>query len=419
MNDTQAHFIDVDALCVGMYIYLDLGWIGHPFALNNFKIVDDSQIETIRGLGVTRLRWSPERSELDAPTSAAPAEAEPAAPSVSASDNRRQRLLEQRLSLERCERDFSGATRAFRDLLKLAPTQPEATRERAETMVGDLVGTLLDQGESCIRLLSEQAGEQSALHAMNVTVISLLLGQSLGLDDAALHALGLGALLHDFGKIALPERLRWRDGGFSAAERNLFQQHVTHGIELARRMGLGTAVCAIIAQHHECVDGSGFPLGLRGDALSPTSCIVALVNHYDMLCNPANPVAAVTPHQALSMMFAQSKQKFDAAILAAFIRMMGVYPPGSVVMLTDGRHALVVSVNSSRPLKPRVLIHDPRVPRDEALVADLEDQPELGIRQSLKPVQLPRAVFDYLSPRQRMCYFFERARHPTDLLDDP
>ena len=69
--------------------------------------------------------------------------------------------------------------------------------------------------------------------------------------------------------------------------------------------------------------------------------------------------------------------------------MMGVYPPGSVVQLTDDRYALVVCVNSTRPLKPRVLVHDPQVPRDEALLAGPEDTPDLGIRRSLKPAQLP------------------------------
>nr|WP_276570147.1 HD domain-containing phosphohydrolase [Thiocystis violacea] len=281
-------------------------------------------------------------------------------------------------------------------------------------MVGDLVGKLLGQGESFIRLLSEQAGEKATLHSINVTVISLLLGKRLGFDAARLGGLGLGALLHDIGKIELPERLRWRVDGLSAAERGLFQQHVAHGVKLAERMRLESEARAIIAQHHEYVDGSGFPRRLTGEALTSESCIVSLVNHYDTLCNPVNPVAAITPHQALSLIFAQSRKKFDADILGAFIRMMGVYPPGSIVMLTDGRHALVVSVSASRPLKPRVLIHDPRVAREEALVVDLEDEPDLGIRQSLKPVQLPRAVFDYLSPRQRMCYFFERARDPSD-----
>jgi hypothetical protein len=88
---------------------------------------------------------------------------------------------------------------------------------------------------------------------------------------------------------------------------------------------------------------------------------------------------------------------------------MGVYPPGSVVQLVNDRYAIVVSVNSSRPLRPRVIVHDSRVPKDEAPILDLETVPELGIRRSLKPSQLPRDALDYLSPRKRICYFFERA----------
>lgn len=413
MSDTQAQFIDVDELRVGLYIYLDLGWMGHPFALNNFKIDSESQIDTIRGLGLKRLRWSPELSDPPASTDPTTAIETPVAPPTPA-DQQRRLLLDQQVSLARCEREFADATRAFRDILKLASVQPERAHERARAMADGLVRGLLDQGESLIRLLSEQAGEQTSLHAINVSVIALLLGQRLGLEAAALDRLALGALLHDIGKVALPERLRWRDAVVSAAERKLFQRHVEHGVELAARMGLDAEISAIIAQHHEYVDGSGFPGRLRGEQLTYLSRIVTLVNHYDMLCNPSNPVAAITPHQALSLMFAQSRDKFDADILAVFIRMMGVYPPGSVVVLSDGRHALVVSVNAARPLKPRVIVHDPRVPRDEALLVDLEHETGLGIRQSLKPLQLPRAVFDYLLPRQRICYFFERARESMD-----
>jgi hypothetical protein len=92
--------------------------------------------------------------------------------------------------------------------------------------------------------------------------------------------------------------------------------------------------------------------------------------------------------------------------------MMGVYPPGSVVQLTDGRHAIVCSVNSSRPLRPRVLVHDTTVPRDEAPLLDLEDAVDIGIRRSVKPQQLPRAALEYLEPRQCITYFFEPAPEP-------
>ena len=82
---------------------------------------------------------------------------------------------------------------------------------------------------------------------------------------------------------------------------------------------------------------------------------------------------------------------------------------GSAVQLTDDRYAMVVSVNSSRPLKPRLIIYNPHIPKAEALVVDLEQQASLGVKRSIKPMQLPRQALDYLSPRQHICYFFERA----------
>ena len=137
--------------------------------------------------------------------------------------------------------------------------------------------------------------------------------------------------------------------------------------------------------------------------------IAALATPYARLCNPPLGARAYTPHEALSYMFAQGKTRFDTAILGAFIKMMGVYPPGSTVQLTDDRYAIVVAVNATRPLKPRVLVHEAGVPINEAVIVDPEAQPNLGIRRSLAPPQMPDAALRYLSPRQRVVYFFEPA----------
>jgi hypothetical protein len=198
----------------------------------------------------------------------------------------------------------------------------------------------------------------------------------------------------------------------AAAESKLYQEHVALGVQLAKRMALPSGSIVTIAQHHEMADGSGFPQSTTAEAMSRKSHILALVNRYDNLCNPSRPASAMTPHEALSLLFAQFKSRFDSATLGAFIRMMGVYPPGSVVQLVDERYAMVVSVNSSRPLKPRVIVHEPGIPKHEALILDLEHAPNLGIRRSLKPMNLPGAALDYLSPRQRICYFFERVADP-------
>lgn len=435
-QDSEAQFIDVADLRIGLYVYLDLGWMQHPFALNNFKITARDQIDTILKLGINRIRWAPEKSDPD-PADAPPAVLPTAAPAdnakvgaggtaaggaettaaeaeaIAAEERKQQRrvlLSSQRASLAACEHQFASAGKAFRQVIDTVRAQPLVAREQAELAVGHMVHKLLEQKESTIRLLSENAGEKASQHSINVTTISLLLGKAMGLDAEMLNDLGLGALLHDIGKIDLSERLRWKDEKFSDTERYLHEEHVAHGIEFARELRLPAQALTVIAQHHELADGSGYPRKLRGDAIAPLARIVGLVNRYDTLCNPANPAQAITPHEALALIFAQMKYQFDAAVLMPFIRMMGVYPPGSVVELSDGRFALVASVNSARPLKPHIIIHDPDVPREEALILDLESLPELGIRRSLKPLQLPKAAFDYLSPRSRICYFFERAR---------
>ena len=117
----------------------------------------------------------------------------------------------------------------------------------------------------------------------------------------------------------------------------------------------------------------------------------------------------MTPYEALALLFAHGRATFEDAILGAFIRMLGIYPPGSTVQLTDDRYALVVAANSSRPLRPRVRVHDPRAANDDALLIDLDATPGLGIRRSLKPAQLPAKALECLAPQARVVYFFEPA----------
>ena len=415
MSNNSHQFIPVSELRIGLFVYIDLGWLFHPFPLNAFKIRSQEQIDTIHSLGIDRIRYDPEKS--DPPGGEGPAQVSANRPLNPVAEARRQRLetvARQRASLKVCERGFGDATDAYRNVSEVFRAQPEVARQQAETLVQGVVDQLIDEGESNIRLLSEQVGERASLHSVNVTVISLLLGKALRFPAPEMAELGLGALLHDVGKYALPNRLRWRDEHFTRAELLAYQDHVVRGLEEGRRMGLPAGALLILAQHHETADGKGFPNKVDNTSMTPGSRVVSLVNQYDNLCNPNNASLALTPHEALSHLFVQLKSHFDGAILGAFIRMMGIYPPGSVVQLTDDRFALVVSVNSHRPLKPQVIVHQAEIPPEEALIVDLESTPELGIRRSLKPLQLPRASLDYLSPRERICYFFEPARNPSE-----
>ena len=443
--DASKELIEVDALRVGMFVHLDMGWMSHPFPLGSFKIATDEQVATIRSLGVQHVRWSPTQSDALSPVAptgwtgqspldeAAPVAATgsgagdgssvPAAavmpagapttpaladsPDARARQAHKQALAGQRAALQLCERQFAEAAHDCKHLTELVANKPLEARVQAEQLSKALVDKMLGEQELCIRLLTEAAGDKASTHALNVTIVSLLMGRTFGLVEADMLDLGVGAMLHDIGKLDLPDRVRHREDHFSGSEVRFYEEHVAHGVGHARKMGLSPGATLVVAQHHEHADGSGFPLRLNTDRMTAAARIVSLVNRYDNLCNPNVAARALTPHESLSLLFAQGKTKFDTAILGAFIRMMGVYPAGSTVQLTDDRYALVVGVNSTRPLKPRVLVHEARVPRDEALIVDLESAPGLGIRRSIKPAQLPVASLEYLAPRPRVAYFFE------------
>lgn len=425
---TSDPLIDVSQLAVGMFIHLDLGWMSHPFPLSSFKIASSDQLLILRRLGLTQVRWSPAKSDLTLQPPASDAVAgspsqtgeaggagtdaaavEQPTPEELAREAHRRALAAQRQALRLCEAQYGEAADGFRAVIDHVQSDPHQARAEAESLTSALLDKMLVEGDLNMRLLNESAGDRSTAHALNVCIIALLLGRAFGLGRDEMMDLGVGSLLHDVGKLEIAPRLRHRDESFTSAETQAYQQHVAKGVAIAQAMGLAPAPLLIIAQHHEHADGSGFPQRINMDRMSTGARIVALVNRFDGLCNPLITSKAMTPHEALSLMFAQGRNRFDATMLNAFIRMMGVYPPGSTVQLTDDRYALVVSVNSARPLKPRVMVHDAKVPKEEALILNLEDMPDLGIRRSLKPQFLPRHSLDYLSPRARIAYFFDAA----------
>jgi len=413
--------VAVQDLKIGMFIRLDLGWMSHPFPLSSFRIASAEQIATIRGLGLKQVTWFPEKSEIvdaaaaggsDDPAARSPADAarDQATHEADREAERRRALLQaQRDALRHCEAQYDEASESLRQVNALLSPEPVTAARQAQALARAMLDKMLVDGELCIRLLSTQSGDRMTAHALNVTVVAMLMGRTLGLPEAELLDVGTGSLLHDVGKLDLPQRVHYPEDSFGSAEIKAYRDHVTLGVARGRQMQLTAGALAVLAQHHEMADGSGFPGRLGLDAISTGSRLVALVNRYDNLCNPGPRGVPLTPHEAVSVLFAQNRSKFDMPILSGFIRMMGVYPAGSVVQLTDDRYALVMQVNSSRPLKPRVLVHDPKVPRDEALLLDLEQTPDLGIRRSLAPAKLPQAAAVYLQPKPRVTYYFDVA----------
>lgn len=412
MPETPA-YISPEQLCVGLYIQLELAWWEHNFAFNNFKIKDEAQIKALRALGLQRLRYDPARSDCP-PQAASPAPvaveavAEPAlSPQQQASQARAEKLKALRKRLAEVDRKFVQASQQVKTLNQTLRSRPEDAIKQAGEIVGAMVETLLGGSGVVLHSINSKAAEDSYLHSLNVTVLALLLGRQLGLDSEACHILGLGALLHDVGKLEVPSKVLLKSEPLTRPEQQLLQLHCEFGLRMGQKLMLDDEVLRIINEHHEYCDGSGYPRQLREAAIGRLSRLVCITNAFDNLCNPLNPRDGLSPHEALALLFKQQSARFDAVALKAFIRVMGVYPPGSLVQLEDQRYGLVLGMNPSQPLKPTLIVYDAAVPKNEALILDLEQEPRLSIGKSLRPAQLPREALEYLNPRQQLTYFVE------------
>jgi putative nucleotidyltransferase with HDIG domain len=423
MND-QSHYIQPSQLCIGLYVHLDLGWMSHPFTFSNFKIKDKDQIQKIRELNLDKIRYDPSRSDYEplplrepAPI-VTPTPPEPvAAPSVKLPETveqmpraprtpqqRSERLKQLNTVIRSCEKAYVLDAHMARDLVRNLSAQPNSARKAAESLVENLVSSAITESDIVLHAISgNNSGSDDYVHALNVTVLALMLAKSLDMTDVYARELGMAALFHDVSKSEMPRH------------KSFIDQHCENSARMVKDAGMPDGVVRIIMQHHEHVDGTGFPKHLVGAQIDPLAKVLAIVNAYDNLCNPFNPLTAMTPYEALAHMYATDHHKYDATILKLLIKMLGVYPPGSVVQLSNGSYGIVMTVNPQKPLLPLVRIHHPSVARETPVVIDLSEENGLSIKRCLRPSQLPKDVFEYLRPCKHVSYYFMDKK----LIDQP
>lgn len=407
-------YVTPEQLCVGLYVHLDLNWMDHPFSFSSFRIKNAEQLATLRQLGLSRIRIEPGKSACKPlPAVARDEKTVPpaAAPVDSAVSSEKKERIEQLNRIKReiaeVEKEFQQAADTVRNITRNIHAKPQEVRQEAEKLVGKMVECLLSRGDVMIHAMSDKLGEDVYFHSLNVTVLSLILAKALDMGQEESRHLGMGAVFHDIGKVEIPQKILMKTDPLTKSEQSFLEMHCEYDLDIAAKAGLSKQAGEIVMQHHECCDGSGYPNKLKAERIAPLSKIVSIVNVYDNLCNPHNLADALTPHEALSQMFAVKRNKFDAVALKAFIHCMGVYPPGSIVQLSNEMQGMVVSVNSAKPLKPNVLVYDPDIPKDEAVIINLERESDLNISRSLRPGQLPREVYQYLNPRKRVTYYFD------------
>ncbi len=440
MSSNNANYIDIVQLRIGLYIHLDLGWMDHPFTLSNFKVKDQEQINKIRKVGLKKLRYDPTRSDCEPLPIPLGNELNPSATGSNRpdeltnanednvldeespdlenmesilsnevenfQDNRLQKLNK---AIDESEKKFLLASEVARESTKNILLSPESSILKAETMVKDLVNSILTEGDIIVHALNgNRSTDQNYTHALNVTMLCLMMAKSLDMTEEDAALLGMAALFHDIGKIEIPDMILMKKEPLTKSEQAYLEQHSEIGAKIAKKVGLPDRLARIILQHHENSDGTGYPARKKSDQTDPLARLVALINTYDNLCNPSNPNLSKTPYEALAYIFANQRSRFDESFLKRLIKSLGVYPPGSIVQLSNGNYGVVVSVNPNKPLRPFVMVYDPLKDRREPLIIDLREEPNINISICMKASQLPPDVQDYLNPRKRISYFIDK-----------
>jgi putative nucleotidyltransferase with HDIG domain len=228
----------------------------------------------------------------------------------------------------------------------------------AKDAVENIIDSVIHNRDALVCLAQiKNKDEYTALHSLNVSILSVAFGRSLNLSREALQILGIGGLLHDIGKMKIPLELLNKPARLTDGEFLQMKNHVRYGIEVLNRIPLFPPdAVQMVAQHHERYGGHGYLKGLRGEQVSLFGQIASVVDVYDAITSDRVYRRGILPHEALKRMFEWSPRDFDRGLLENFIKGVGIYPVGSLVEINQSEVGIVVAANPARALKPDVLL---------------------------------------------------------------
>jgi HD-GYP domain-containing protein (c-di-GMP phosphodiesterase class II) len=406
--------ISIDDLVVGMYIVgLDQPWLQSPFLFHRRRIRRYEEIARLKAYGVRRVTIDPTRGLDLVETLPPPAEGlgEDKEVEVRERDNLHPHPCSQsRVSplpdLALARTVHTEAMTAVQSLFEGTKTGAPLNSAAAQEVVHHLMETVLTQHEALAGLIHMRQFETNLYaHVINVCIFALMLGAMQDLDKTVLACLGVGALLHDVGQVHLPRNLVRKPSRYTAQEQRLMQAHPHLGVTMLSRIPhMPEDACRIVAEHHERLDGSGYPQGLRGAALSPLSQIVAIADVYETMLGTREGRPPLLPAQAIKELYQQGRaQQLDLRLVEKMIRCLGIYPVGSLIELNTGERGIVLAVNPGKALQPVVhILWDQThqcyaTPVTIDLAAPDADMPIRTIRDVLEPAAEGYDIATYFS----------------------
>ena len=273
-----------------------------------------------------------------------------------------------------------------------------------DEMANDIVSSVF-RNTSAMTILTRIKDKHSYnwRHMINCAIFTAVFAKYLGYKEEAVQQLAMGALLHDLGQAKLPQGIISRPSKLTSSEMDIIKRHVAQGLGLVKgEKGITPLILDMIVNHHERLDGSGYPRGITAEKLSRPARMMAIVDVYDALTADRPHQEGDEPINALRYLLA-NKELFDAELVQHFIKCLGVHPVGTIVKLTNERLALVLEGNKLNPIKPKVKLFYNAKHGHHVTPKDLDlNEPDQSIKivSSIKPldyqINLARLLKEHL-----------------------
>lgn len=349
-------YTPVSQLRIGMYVIeLDRPWLETNFFFQGFEIKTEKEIQALREIceyvyiDTTILR-KPRASVQNH------SDYEPDAPADYSPPPKKLGLFED--EIQRAKETYYSTGQLVSDFMDRIARGDGIDTQLAKQAVAECVNSILHSPDATLWLTQLKNKDQyTAQHSLNVCVLSIVLGRHINLSEANLNNVGLCGLMHDVGKMCVPLEILNKPGKLDEEELRIMQSHTSLGYELLKSsQGMYIGAVNTAYNHHERIDGKGYPQKLMGGKLSLYTRIVTIADMYDAMTSDRVYQKGRTHLEATKLMYDMAGLQVDEKLFIKFIESLGVYPPGCFVCLTNGAVGLVIESNEIYRLRPKIML---------------------------------------------------------------
>lgn len=354
--------IKVEQLKSGMFVHdFNCSWLDHPFLTNSIKINDEQVVQKIIDYGIQELYIDTDKGY---DFGGAPTEDE-VKQEIQTEINRivePEKISSNTVSVKeeivRAKEIRNKAKETVHNIMEDVRFGRQIRTEEVGQVVDNMIDSIFRNQDALISLLRiKEKDEYTYMHSVSVGVLMISLGKHLGFDMEALKEVGIGAMLHDVGKMIVPQVILDKEGKLTENEFEIMKKHAEFSKKLLEQANyISDTAISMAAQHHERMDGSGYPLGLKGDEIPYYSRAVAIADVYDAMTSKRCYHDNFLPTDVLKKMYEWSSYQFDRTLVEQFICCVGIYPVGTLVRLKSGLIGVVLENGEKSLLQPVVRI---------------------------------------------------------------